>query len=200
VSVPQGIQERKRRAVRAELSDLVLRLVTDRDFESVTIDEMAVAAGVSRRTFFRYFASKEDVVFAFLDQWALRLADDIVDRPAEEDPVTAVQRSFRQLTAAYEGRSLALVRLVRRTPSLRVQEHINREHLRLGVVDALGRRLGVDPGRDLRPHVLATIAFAPLDAAMVTWFGGRSDEDIQSLLDEALATFGRELRVICARP
>jgi AcrR family transcriptional regulator len=199
MSGPPGIQERKRRAMRTELSEVVLQLLTDRDFESVTTDQMAAAAGVSRRTFFRYFGSKEDVVFAFLDHWAVRLAEDIVARPPEEDPVTAVQRSFRQLVAAYEGRALALVRLVRRTPSLRAQEHINREHLRLGVVDAIGRRLGADPQRDLRPHVLASIAFAPLDAAMVTWFGGRSDEDVQGLLDEALAAFRRELAVICAR-
>jgi AcrR family transcriptional regulator len=197
MAVPTGLQERKRRAVRTELSDVALTLLTDRDFESVTIDEMAAAAGVSRRTFFRYFASKEDVVFAFLDQWAMRLWEDIVARPPEEDPVTAVQHSFRQLVAAYEGRNLALVRLVRQTPSLRAQEHIHREHLRLGVVEALGRRLGVAPQQDLRPHVLATIAFAPLDAAMVTWFGARFDEDIRSLLDEALATFKTELDGIC---
>jgi AcrR family transcriptional regulator len=198
MAAPPGLQERKRRAVRAELSDVALRLLTDRDFESVTIDEMAAAAGVSRRTFFRYFTSKEDVVFAFLDQWALRLGEDVVARPPEEDPVTAVQHSFRQLSAAYEGRALALVRLVRRTPSLRAQEHINREHLRLGVVEALGRRLGADPRRDLRPHLLASIAFAPLDAAMVTWFGDRSGEDIGTLIDEAVAAFRRELDAICA--
>jgi AcrR family transcriptional regulator len=198
MAVPLGLQERKRRAVRSELSDVALQLLTDRDFGSVTIDELAVAAGVSRRTFFRYFASKEDVVFAFLDQWARRLCEDIVARPPEEDPVTAVQHSFRQLTAAYEGRTLALVRMVRQTPALRAQEHIHREHLRLGIVEALGRRLGVDPQQDLRPHVLASIAFAPLDAAMVTWFGARFDEDIGSLLDEALATFRSELDVICS--
>lgn len=197
-ATPRGLQERKRRALRTELSDVVLQLLTDRDFESVTIDEMAAAAGVSRRTFFRYFTSKDDVVFAFLDQWALRLCDDIVARPPGEDPVTAVQHSFRQLTAAYEGRALALVRLVQRTPSLRSQERIHREHLRLAIVEALGRRLGLDPQEDLRPHVLASIAFAPLDAAMVAWFGARSDQDVGSLLDEALATFRVELRAICA--
>ncbi len=155
-------------------------------------------AGVSRRTFFRYFTSKEDVVFAFLDQWVVHLCEDVVARPPEEDPITAVQHSFRQLSAAYEGRTLALVRLARRTPSLQVEEHIRREHVRLSIVEALGRRLGVDPQRDLRPHLLASIAFAPLDAAMVTWFGARPDEDVESLLDEAMATFKHELAAICA--
>ncbi len=74
VPMPVDLAERKRRAIRGELSEVALALLTDRKFESLTIDEIAAAAGVSRRTFFRYFTSKEDVVFAFLDQWAVRLA------------------------------------------------------------------------------------------------------------------------------
>ena len=198
MTVPVGISERKRRAVRAELSEVALQLLTDRDFESVTVDEIAAAAGVSRRTFFRYFASKEDVVFAFLDQGAMRLCEDIVTRPPEEGPVTAVHQALRQHLAAYQS-STALVRLVRETPSLRAREHVNREQLRLGIVEALGRRLGVDAEQDTRPHVLASIALAPLDAAFVTWFSGaRSGEDLRDLLDEALATFNRELELICS--
>jgi AcrR family transcriptional regulator len=196
--MPVDIGERKRRAIRGELSEVALRLLTDRQFDSLTIDEIAAEAGVSRRTFFRYFTSKEDVVFAFLDQWALRLAADIVARPADEDPVAAVQNSFRQLTAAYDDRALALVRLVRETPSLQQQERINREHLRISVVNALATRLGLDAERDMRPQILATIAFAPLDAAMFSWFGNRSSEQVGHLLDEALTTFVRERDAMCA--
>jgi AcrR family transcriptional regulator len=192
VPMPVDIAERKRRAIRGELSEVALGLLTDRTFESLTIDEIAAAAGVSRRTFFRYFTSKEDVVFAFLDQWAVRLAADIVARPPDEDPVMAVQTSFRQLTAAYDDRALALVRLVRETPSLQQQERINRDHLRLAVVNALAERLGMDAERDMRPQILATIAFAPLDAAMFSWFGNRSNEEVGHLLDEALGAFEKE--------
>ena len=196
--MPVAIGERKRRAVRGELSEVALRLLTDRDFDSLTIDQIADAAGISRRTFFRYFASKEDVVFAFLDQWAIRLGADIVARPPEENPVAAVQNSFRQLTAAYNDRALALVRIVRETPSLREAERINREHLRIAVVNALATRLGFDADNDMRPQILATIAFAPLDAAMLAWFGSRSDEQVGRLLDEAQATFERERDAMCA--
>src|SRR6202163_3951644 len=158
VPMPVDIAERKRRAIRGELSEVALGLLTGRRFDSLTIDEIAEEAGVSRRTFFRYFTSKEDVVFAFLDQWAVRLAADIIARPAAEDPVAAVQNSFRQLTAAYDDRALALVRLVRETPSLQQQERINREHLRIAVVNALATRLGRAGERKMRPQILATIA------------------------------------------
>jgi hypothetical protein len=90
------------------------------------------------------------------------------------------------------------LRLVRRTPSLRAQEDISREHMRLGIVEALGRRVGVDAERDMRPHVLASLALAPLDAAFVTCFGARSGEDICDLVDEALATFEREVQALCS--
>lgn len=193
------IAERKRRAVRAELSEAALPLLVERGFESVTIDDLAAAAGVSRRTFFRYFSSKDDMVFAFLDQWAVRLAADIVARPADEDPVAAVHQAFRQLTRAYEDRALVLVRLVRETPALRQQERINREHLRSAVVNALARRLGVNEERSLRPQILATIAFAPLDAAMLAWFTRRPNQEIGTLLDEAMETFNRERDAMCAR-
>jgi MftR C-terminal domain len=139
-----------------------------------------------------------EVVFAFLDQWAVRLAADIIARPADEDPVAALQNSFRQLTAAYDDRALALVRLVRETPSLQQQERINREHLRISVVSALATRLGLDAERDMRPQILATIAFAPLDAAMFSWFGNRSSEEVGHLLDEALRAFVRERDAMCA--
>jgi AcrR family transcriptional regulator len=197
--VTVAIGERKRRAIRAELSEAALQLLVERGFESVTIDDLARVAGVSRRTFFRYFSSKEDMVFAFLDQWAVRLAEDIVARPADEDAVAAVHHAFRQLTMAYEHRALVLVRLVRETPALRQQERINREHLRAAVVTALARRLGVDEERSLRPQILATIAFAPLDAAMLAWFTSRSNQEIGTLLDEALETFNRERDAMCAR-
>jgi AcrR family transcriptional regulator len=193
------IAERKHRAVRAELSETALPLLVERGFESVTIDDLAAAAGVSRRTFFRYFSSKDDMVFAFLDQWAVRLAADIVARPADEDPVAAVHQAFRQLSSAYQDRALVLVRLVRETPALHQQERINREHLRSAVVGALARRLGVDEERSMRPQILATIAFAPLDAAMLAWFRSRSNQGIGTLLDEALETFNRERDAMCAR-
>jgi AcrR family transcriptional regulator len=201
MTVPVGISERKRRAVRAELSDVALELLIDRDFDSVTVDEIASAAGVSRRTFFRYFGSKEDVVFAFLDQWARRLLEEIAARPPEEAPVAAVCHALQEHVAAYQSdmdRAMALVRLVRQTPSLRAQEYITRQQTRLRIVEALGRRLGVDAERDARPHILASIALAPLDAAFEMWFGARSGEDIASLLDEAVAAFKREVKLICS--
>src|SRR5215471_16813418 len=99
------LHERKRQAVRSYLSGVALELLTDRDFESVTVDEIAAAAGVSRRSFFRYFASKEDVVLQYLDQMAERLRDAIVARPAGEPPVAAGPAGARAREPAAPARA-----------------------------------------------------------------------------------------------
>jgi AcrR family transcriptional regulator len=194
--VSVGIHERKRQAVRSYLSEVALRLLTDRDFESVTVDEIAAAAGVSRRSFFRYFASKEDVVLQFLDQMAERLRDAVVARPAHESPVTAVHAALRPQVAAYVAdadRTLAVVRLLQRSPALRARELESRQRMRELVAEAIGRRLGLDHRADLRPRLLAGVALVPFDVAITTWVEGRAEADIHAILDAATAGLGREL-------
>ena len=192
-----AIHERKRQAVRSYLSEVALELLTDREFEAVTVDQIAAAAGVSRRSFFRYFASKEDVVLQYLDQMAERLRDAIVARPPGETAIAAVHAALRPTVAAYAAdanRTLAVVRLLQRSPALRARELESRQRLRELVAEAIGRRLGLDHRADLRPRLLAGIALVPFDVAITTWVEGRSGDDVHAILDAAIAGLGREVR------
>ena len=109
-----------------------------------------------------------------------------------------MQNSLHQLTAADDDRAMELVRLVRETPSLQQLERINREHLRISVVDALATRLGLDAERDMRLQTLATIALAPPDAWCSLGSATGSSEEVGQLLDEALTAFVRERDAMCA--
>ncbi len=194
-----GLAERKRQAVRDHLSEVALQLLTDREFEAVTVDEIAAAAGVSRRTFFRYFPSKEEVVLGFLDRMGRLLRDAIVARPPDEPPLQAVHTALRPRVAAYSAaadRTLALVRLLQRSPSLRAQELERRQRLRELVAEAIAVQLGLDHRRDMRPRLLAAIALVPFDVAITMWLDGRSTEDVRAILDEAIASLNRELKTL----
>ncbi|MGW6425297.1 TetR family transcriptional regulator [Nocardia sp. NPDC055053] len=108
---------------RLTVVDQALRLFAERGYEATTVDEIAVAAGISRRTFFRQFRSKEDVIFAD-HEFQLALAEDSLAR-AEGDPWDAVCEAvigvFERFT---QWRDIAARRyqVVRRVPALRERE------------------------------------------------------------------------------
>lgn len=108
---------------RLTVVDQALRLFAERGYEATTVDEIAVAAGISRRTFFRQFRSKEDVIFAD-HEFQLALAEDSLRR-ATGDPWDAVCEAvigvFERFT---QWRDIAARRyqVVRRVPALRERE------------------------------------------------------------------------------
>ena len=86
---PNGLslQERKQELVRAELFNAAWQLFGERGYEATTVAEIAAAAGVSRRTFFRYYASKEDVLVETSDELAEAMLAAMAERPLDEPPL-----------------------------------------------------------------------------------------------------------------
>src|SRR5882672_6990293 len=118
----QGVRERTQAAIRRELAEAALRLFTERGFAETTAREIAAAVGVSERTFFRYFTSKEDVVLGVLDELGVALADRLAARPADEPPFVALRRSFDLMTETLTSDpewSLAMLHLTHQVPALR---------------------------------------------------------------------------------
>src|SRR5580704_9262497 len=71
---PAGLRERMRRTVLSEIAEVALKLFIEHGYETVTIDDIAAAAGLSRRSVFRYFSTKEDIVVGKFDL----IADDML--------------------------------------------------------------------------------------------------------------------------
>lgn len=86
-----------RAAVRVELARAALTLFMSEGFDAVTVTDVAAAAGVSRSTFLRYFATKEEAALAVLDSVGPELAEGLAERPATESDWVALRRAMDRL-------------------------------------------------------------------------------------------------------
>ncbi|MER7275611.1 TetR family transcriptional regulator [Dactylosporangium sp. NPDC000244] len=184
-----SLVERKRQLVRDELAEAALKLVAFHGFEETTIDQMAAAAGVSRRTFFRYFQSKEDVIIEFLSDLGRKLSEALHSRPASEPPAEAVRQALRVFTDKFwehPEKSSRLARVTVETPAL-LGRYLERQTAWKQTLTAeLARRMAVDPSADLRPSVLVAVAFAAFDTALTRW-ALNPGEDLNALVEECFA-------------
>lgn len=185
-----SLAERKRQLVRDELAEAALKLLAWHGFEGTTIDQMVAAAGVSRRTFFRYFASKEDVIVQFLADTGAQLCAALAARPAEEPTAVALRQAASVLVAGcleHREKSVRLANLILDTPALLGRYLEKQAQWRRDLAAELGRRLGLDPARDLRPGLVAGAALLAFDAALSHWAAGDGAEDLDALTDQAFA-------------
>ncbi|MFI0418008.1 TetR/AcrR family transcriptional regulator [Spongiactinospora sp. 9N601] len=187
-----GLRERKKANTRRALIDVALRLFEEQGFAATTVQQIADEVVVSRKTFNRYFATKEDVVLAHeeqvMDDW-LALLD---SRPDHESALTALHRAARdyftdpELDEAELQRRFRVQALMHDNPAL-MGENMRRFALR---EERLARHLAdrSSIGIGLEARVLASVAFAAMRVALQEWAAG-SFGDIPACLDLLDRTF-----------
>ncbi len=183
-STPAKLKARKQQVVREALSDAAAALFHSRGFEAVTVEEIANAAGVSRRTFFRYYESKEDVMVERLNRDGERFLVELAARPLDEPPLLAIRNALIP-AIEYGLQEPDLVRdatrLLRETSALRraLMEHRNRFEERIAAL--MIQRLGTTSD-DNTPMLLAFLTRALNDTAFNAWYDHET-EDIAGLVD-----------------
>ena len=187
-----SLRERTRRAVHAEITATAMRLFAEQGFEATTIDQIAAEAGISRRSFFHYFGSKEDVVLGDTIALGNVVRDALEARPATESAWDALRAAFLVLQAAapQSPDAMAQARLYHEAPSLRAR-HLEK-HLRWQELLApdIQRRLGIPAtyAPDPRARAFVAAALACLDATIEAWYESGGTADPLRLFDEAIAT------------
>ncbi len=194
---PETLVERRRRLLRDEIRTIAVELLVARGFDAVTVDDIAEACGISQRTFFRYFASKDDIVLDLARRLDDRLLAAVAARPADEGPVAALREAFRSTSHVEPGeraRVLALASILAQAPELRARAQGERLAGNDRLVTALARRLP-RRSRDRQLHVAVTAMAAVAGAEFHAWAaaGGRGDPSERiaaalSLLGSGLAT------------
>jgi AcrR family transcriptional regulator len=194
-----GVAERKRQLVAGELRDAALMLLATRGFDTVTIDDIVAAAGMSRRTFFRYFASKEDVVVRWLADMGADIVTELAARPPGEPPSVALRHALWVPLAActdrtdHTERARIVVRLVLDTPALQARWLEHQIRWRAGLAAELAARRNLDPDTDPYPGMAAGMALLVLDTVLRQWREGDDEQRLAELTDRALAIVGPAL-------
>ena len=171
-------RERKKRQTRDALVHAALKLFDAKGYEHTAVREITDAVDVSERTFFRYFANKEDLAVSFVRDASSAFIRELAVRPPEEEPLTALRNAFaaslRAVTAdeghpGEESVYLLIVKLIDSTPSL-LAAHLRYLHDRDDeVVRVLADREAVDPVTDLRPRIAAVVFGGLVAAATKQW-------------------------------
>ncbi|MGY3337543.1 AcrR family transcriptional regulator [Streptomyces filamentosus] len=187
-AAPATLAQRKRQLVATELTETALQLFAHQGFEAVTVDEIATSVGVSKRTFFRYFASKEDVVVQFLEGMGADMRAELAVRPAGEAPSVALLCAVSVPLAACEDhaeRALPVVRLILRTPALLARFLEHQAGWREELAEELAARLGLDPAAGLYPRLAAGVALTAFDTVLRRWSEEPAGTDPLTLVGQA---------------
>jgi len=186
---PVPVRERTRRAVRGELAQLAMDLFVENGYDETTIDDLAAAAGMSKRTFFRYFASKEELVMGKYEVLGEQLAEDLAARPADEPIWVSLRQVFRQIVDNVESEGTAAVameKMVRDHPTLNASylERVSRMQELLH--DEARTRTGWPDPADPRTAAIVGAAFSCLIAAWATWLTTNQAQPFGDLLNQTM--------------
>jgi len=173
---PAGLRERKRAETHARIQAEAMRLFLERGFDETTLDEIAGAAGVSRRTLFHYFGSKEEIVFSTKSEFPNWVVEAINRRPADEPLLDMVENALADMATRYQSpQSRDLARLIRNTPALSAGDQAKYEKVERVLADALAARKGL-AGPDVACRVVASASIGILKLTTEAWLAGEGDD------------------------
>jgi AcrR family transcriptional regulator len=193
---PRSLRERRRLRTRRTIQAQALRLFAAKGFQATTIEDIAAAAEMAPRTFFRYFPTKEEVVF--WSEYPPMLAGFVAARPDDEPALEALHHGIVDGLAAIwdqDGeRMMERLRLAFRTPALHPRLRQQQAHWAAAIAAILADRLGERPDV-LEVRIIAAAVAAAVWVAIEEWQAQDGREKLGALIDQALGTIlGAPLR------
>jgi AcrR family transcriptional regulator len=190
----EGRRERKRLETLRRIAETGLKLFIAHGYEGTTLEAIAAAAGISRRTFFYYFKSKEEVLLAWQGSGfveALRPA--MLEESPHQAPLDAVRHCLLKLISRYETKESIIVdRLLRSTEALRARKqavYVDMEQALLGAMC----ELWPEPKRRASLQIVAMVSIGAMRLAMETWRQENGKRSLAKYLRESFATLKAEI-------
>jgi AcrR family transcriptional regulator len=188
-AIRAGLRERKKARTRQALEDAALDLFVRNGFDHTTVEQIVEACEVSPRTFFRYFATKEEALFGDGGQKLAAFRAALEARPASEPPLRSLRFATLTIVERYTGeraRLKARNAVISATPSLRAHGAERQDDWNDAAVQLLQRRASDDPTAPTPLEIRLAVAAssAALRAALHTWLDDEST-DLRTLVDDA---------------
>lgn len=177
----------RRATTAAELSHVGLRLFFEKGFESTTVADIAAAAGIGRRTFFRYFPSKNDLPWGDFDALVGEFRRRLAAAPADVPMTLALREEilrFNDYPASELDYHRQRMQLLLNVPTLVAHSVLRFASWRAVVAEFVAGRLGADP-LALRPQVIAWIYLSTSIAAYEEWLR-RPERPLREVFEAAL--------------
>ncbi|WP_367123822.1 TetR/AcrR family transcriptional regulator [Streptomyces phytohabitans] len=181
--------DRTRQLAVQEILRTALRLFDEQGYEATTIAQIAREAGVSQRTLFRYFGTKEDLLGGNQEEFVTLMTETVRAHAGEGDAWSALRAAFESALSLHESPEDALqrFRLVHRTDSLRAGYLGKRVRCQEELLPLVEARLGSSRADRARARAVVATSFACFDAASATWVENDGRGDILDLYDQCLA-------------
>src|SRR3954454_7398217 len=189
-----GLRERKKAATRQSLHDAAVRLATEHGLDGITVEAIADEAGVSRRTFSNYFASKEEALMYGDFRRVRSLIATLRARPAGESPwaaLTASAAEFNRQLGGLDPQMLAKGRLLRTHPTLLAAQVQTFAAIELEVAAEVSARMTEEDPRGVRARMTAATFLVALRVSVNMWLDAPVGTNLGEIVEEALANAGR---------
>ncbi|HEY5398183.1 MAG TPA: TetR family transcriptional regulator [Trebonia sp.] len=170
---------------RGRLGQAAFELFTERGFEQVTVAEIAERAGLTERTFFRYFADKREVLFAGADGFQDLFVSTVAGAPDSAAPIDAVAAALYAAAAMFTAHEDGVRRrsaIIAAHPDLRERELIKLATVAAAIAEALRGRGVTDPAASLT----AEAGIAIFKIAFARWIAAPAGPDLAKLIAESL--------------
>jgi AcrR family transcriptional regulator len=167
---PESLRDRQRAQIRADIRRAAFRLFVEHGYDAVTTEEIAAAAGVSPRTFFRYVPTKEEVLLAPVRHGGTAIVNLLEKRPAAESPDIALINAIITRTRSFDQADIeewrkALLVAPGVLGKLTMVTLADKER----AMKLVAARMGANPDSDIRPGLLVQLAFAAGDYGFQLW-------------------------------
>jgi len=189
----EGLRERKRRETAQRIADVALRLFLANGYEATTLDAITAAAGISRRTFFYYYKSKDDILISMQAGLGETIAAGVRDEPADRRPLDAVRDVMIRASAAYPAEDMiAIDRLMRSSDVVMARKQASYVEHERTVYEALREKFS-PPGSETSLRIVAMVAIGAMRLALEAFNRDHGKRPIVEHLWDAFNALDREI-------